>query len=126
MAAHRTLALGVALALLAYGFAAAQTQLEMNDAEAAKFAAADKAMNAAYQRLMAKITPAGQKSLREAQRAWLSFRDQECDFETLGSADGSVHPMVVSACKAKLTRVRTADLQTQIDCPEGDVGCGNQ
>ena len=83
-------------------------------------------MNAAYDRLMAKISPAGQAALRDAQRSWLRFRDQECDFETLGSSSGSIRPMVVYGCKTRLTVARTTDLAAQINCPEGDASCGNQ
>jgi uncharacterized protein YecT (DUF1311 family) len=86
--------------------AVAQSQQDMNAEEGARFSEADKAMNAVYDRLMAKISPAGQAALRDAQRSWLRFRDQECDFETLGSSGGSIRPMIV--------------------CPEGNAGCGNQ
>ncbi|HEY4045148.1 MAG TPA: lysozyme inhibitor LprI family protein [Rhodopila sp.] len=119
-------AAGLTLIMLVCGVPTAQTQQEMTAREGQAFREADKAMNAAYDRLMGKLSPTGQVALREVQRSWLRFRDQECDFETLGSTDGSVHPIVVYNCKARLTRVRTADLLAQVRCPEGDVGCGNQ
>jgi uncharacterized protein YecT (DUF1311 family) len=104
----------------------AQTQPEMTAAEADKFKQADKELNAAYGRLLAKISPAGQSALREAQRTWLRFRDQECEFETLGTKDGTVHPMVLLMCKTGLTEMRTAELVAQIECKEGDLSCGGQ
>ena len=106
--------------------AQAQTQRDLNAAEGTKFEAADKAMNAVYGQLTAKISPGGQKALRDAQRLWMSFRDKECDFETLGTAAGSIHPMEVAICLARLTRARTADLKAQLDCEEGDLTCGGQ
>jgi uncharacterized protein YecT (DUF1311 family) len=104
----------------------AQTQLEMTETEGEKFKQADKELNAAYGRLLAKISPAGQSALREAQRTWLHFRDQECDFETLGSIGGSVHSMVILICRTNLTRLRTEQLVAQFECKEGDLTCGNQ
>jgi uncharacterized protein YecT (DUF1311 family) len=104
----------------------AQTQQEMTAAEGEKFKQDDKALNAAYDRLLAKISPAGQSALREAQRTWLRFRDQECDFEAFGSKGGSVNSMAVLICMARMTRTRTAELAAQIECEEGDVTCGHQ
>ena len=83
-------------------------------------------MNAAYQRLMAKISENGRQALREAQRSWIAYRDLECAFDTLGTQTGSIHPMEVALCKTRLTGQRTADLNAQIDCEEGDVSCGGQ
>jgi uncharacterized protein YecT (DUF1311 family) len=103
-----------------------QTQPEMTATEAEKFKQADNELNAAYGRLLAKISPAGQSALREAQRAWLRFRDLECEFETLGTNDGTVHPMLLLMCKTGLTQMRTTQLVAQIECEEGDLSCVRQ
>jgi uncharacterized protein YecT (DUF1311 family) len=118
-------ALWIGLAL-AVAPAVAQSQRQMTDSESAKYAAADKIMTHSYELLMAKISPAGQIALRDAQRSWLKFRDDECGFETLGSVGGSVHPMAFLSCKTRLTRARTAGLDAQYKCPEGDIACGGQ
>ena len=116
----------LALLLLLPVCADAQTQHDLNVAEGRKLAIADMAMNAAHGRLMAKISPAGQTALRDAQRNWLRFRDAECDFETLATINGTIHPLEVALCRTRLTRVRTRDLTAQLDCGEGDVSCGGQ
>jgi uncharacterized protein YecT (DUF1311 family) len=123
MSAYKILALILALTPT---LADAQTQMDLNQAEGAKYAAADKAMNAAYLRLTAKISGNGRKALREAQRSWIAFRDLECAFDTLGTKDGSIHPMEAALCLTRLTSQRTADLNAQINCEEGDVSCGGQ
>lgn len=125
---HKAVTVVACLALTVLPLAApvAQTQLEMTAKEGERFRQADKALNAAYDRLMAKVSPAGQAALREAQRTWLRFRDQECDFEALGSAGGSVHSLAVLICRGRMTRSRTEELVAQLDCPEGDVTCGSQ
>ena len=103
-----------------------QSQLDLDQAAGAKFRAADKALNLAYDKLLDKISPAGQKALIGAQRLWIRFRDEECDFETMGSLGGSVHSMAVTVCRTRLTRARLADIEAQVNCGEGDISCGAQ
>ncbi|WP_051335047.1 lysozyme inhibitor LprI family protein [Bradyrhizobium sp. Ai1a-2] len=87
---------------------------------------ADEALNAAFQRLLAKISPDRQTALRKAETTWVSFRDQECEFEALGSKGGSVHSLAIMACRERVTRTRTGELLALVNCPEGDVACGHQ
>jgi uncharacterized protein YecT (DUF1311 family) len=94
-----------------------RTQSELNQQT-------DQRLNAVFSSLIAKISAAGKASLRDAEKTWIRFRDQECAFETMGSVGGSVHPMVVSQCKSRLTNQRTKDLGGQLNCKEGDLSCG--
>jgi uncharacterized protein YecT (DUF1311 family) len=97
-----------------------QTQSELNQQASDEFLKADQRLNAVFSSLIAKISAAGKASLRDAEK----FRDQECAFETMGSVGGSVHPMVVSQCRSRLTNQRTKDLEGQLNCKEGDLSCG--
>jgi uncharacterized protein YecT (DUF1311 family) len=55
--------------------------------------------------------PGAEAVLREAQRAWVTFRDAQCTYEGYGEArGGSMEPMVVDGCRARITRERTAQL----------------
>lgn len=56
------------------------------------------------------------------QRAWLSFRDDECRFRA-SAIEGSAAPMVYNACIDDLTEERVEDFQQYLDCQEGDLGC---
>ena len=104
--------------------ASAQTQTEMNTCAAGQYQKDDAAMNQIYQRLLAKLTDAQQKQLLvDAERAWIAYRDQECAFETSGSAGGSIHPMIQSDCLDEKTTVHTAELSRQLNCKEGDPSC---
>jgi uncharacterized protein YecT (DUF1311 family) len=40
----------------------------------------DASLNKAYKAVMAQLTPARRKSLQDAQRAWIKFRDANCSF----------------------------------------------
>lgn len=88
-------------------------------------ATADKILNGTYQKLMQKLRPADQKLLRDAQRAWLSFRDKHCAFVANPNSGSSIYPSIVSACATKVTVQRSRQLSTRLHCQEGDMGCGS-
>jgi uncharacterized protein YecT (DUF1311 family) len=115
-----------ALAAVAIGSAAAQSQMELNQQAAADLRKSDEQLNAVYNKLRAKISDAGKKSLQAAQQSWLRFRDQECEFETMGTVGGSIHSMIVAICLTRLTDQRIKDLDAQLNCKEGDLSCGGQ
>ena len=102
------------------------TQTAMNQCADAQYRLADRTLNATYGKLLAKLSPPGRSALQTAQRAWLAYRDAECAFETAGSADGSIHPFVLSQCLEGLTRAQTGLLAAQANCAEGDLSCGGQ
>jgi uncharacterized protein YecT (DUF1311 family) len=119
------------LAFVIVAFAAAhpafgQTQMELNQQSSDDYQKADKRLNATYTALMAKISAAGKARLREAQISWLRFRDQECAFEAMGTEGGSIHPLIVNSCMARLTLARVKDLEQQLNCQEGDLSCARQ
>jgi uncharacterized protein YecT (DUF1311 family) len=66
--------------------------------------------------------PGEEATLREAQRAWVSFRDAQCRLQSFEARGGTKQPMIDSGCRATLTRARTAELRgPNSDCP-GDAG----
>lgn len=126
--------LGMAL-LVCWGTAAAAQpadcskaadQTSMNLCSEKRYAAADKALNEAYKGLTARVDPDGKAALDKAESRWVAFRDAQCDFETMGSRGGSVHPFVRNLCLTDLTEGQTRRLNAQLHCEEGDVSCGGQ
>lgn len=81
----------------------AQSQMELNQCSYHQFQTADAALNVSYQKLMAKLSPEQQASLRKAERSWVSYRDNECAFETIGSLGGSINALMVNQCEMNLT-----------------------
>ena len=49
--------------------------------------------------------------LRDAQRAWVTFRDANCAAEGYAMRGGTAEPMVIYYCRARITQARTADLE---------------
>jgi uncharacterized protein YecT (DUF1311 family) len=72
--------------------------------------------------------PSGEATLREAQRAWVAFRDAQCRLESYEARGGSMQPMIDGGCRATLTRARTAELRgPDPDCPgDADQAAINQ
>lgn len=113
-------------AALAQDCADAADQMTMNICADKAYKTSDAALNTAYKALMGSIEADGRKSLQAAQRDWIAFRDAQCAFETMGTAGGSIHPMVMSICLQELTEAQTARLNAQLTCEEGDTSCGGQ
>lgn len=101
--------------------AAPATQLEMTACAARGWQAADAELNRAYgvaidraRAMDAGLAPEqepAEEMLREAQRAWIPFRDKACAAESLVARGGSMQPMLVYLCLERLTRQRSADLE---------------
>ena len=53
----------------------------------------------------------GAEKLREAQRAWIPFRDAACAVEGWPMRGGSAEPLLVYGCLTKLTEQRISDLE---------------
>jgi len=94
-----------------------QDQSSMNYCADQDYRAADKKLNAVYQKVMAALDDDGYKTkLKAAERAWMTFRDTECTFETAENEGGSIHPLVYSGCETRLTDERTKALQSYLAC----------
>jgi uncharacterized protein YecT (DUF1311 family) len=99
-------------------------QQEMNACAVIDFEQADAQLNALWPEVVAHARvadaevdrqydqrPTGEAKLREAQRAWIIFRDAHCTWQAYGEArGGSMEPMVYEGCRAGLTRARIREL----------------
>ncbi|MFL6256336.1 MAG: lysozyme inhibitor LprI family protein, partial [Pyrinomonadaceae bacterium] len=53
--------------------------------------------------------------LKEAELAWIKYRDTNCTFESSQYAGGTMRPMIESFCMARVTKARTAELKEQFE-----------
>jgi uncharacterized protein YecT (DUF1311 family) len=100
----------------------AQTQSDMNQCAGLDLAHADRALNTQWVLTRSAMVEtdanqdAGQKgaekALLKAQRAWIDYRDGQCEAEGFSVRGGSMEPMVVASCKARLTELRTQELKS--------------
>lgn len=83
--------------------------LEMTTCIHSELKESDAHLNLVYRRLIDALDQP--RDLRRAQRAWMAFRDTQCDFETGGLKGGSAHSFSRSVCLVKLTEQRIAELE---------------
>lgn len=103
----------------------AQTQVEMTTCAGEAFKAADARLNLSYKAAMDSMKgfdadldaqdQGAAKALRDAQRAWITFRDAECAAETFPYAGGSIEAMVKAECLARLSTARSEDLDVMAE-----------
>jgi uncharacterized protein YecT (DUF1311 family) len=99
----------------------ATTQTDMNICADRDYKAADVELNVQYKKTRAAMVgwdadleedqKGAEKALLKAQRAWVDYRDGECEAEGFEARGGSMEPMLVSACLATVTRERTKQLK---------------
>lgn len=102
--------------------AAPVTQLDMNFCAERAWKLADEDLNLAYgmARSLMRQTDAAlpeadrgaEVALRDAQRAWIAFRDAACRAEGYVWFGGSIRPQVVALCLERMTRARTEELRS--------------
>ncbi|SON57921.1 hypothetical protein HDIA_4380 [Hartmannibacter diazotrophicus] len=103
----------------------AQTQLEINDCVARDYDRADAELNAVWKKAIAEMKsidadlPPEQSgaadALLKSQRAWIAYRDGQCEAAGFQFVGGSIRGSTVGGCLADLTRKRTAELQTFLE-----------
>jgi uncharacterized protein YecT (DUF1311 family) len=98
-------------------------QMQLDQCAGQDFTAADTRLNALYKTIMAKYDAPNQAKLKTAEKAWLSYRDAECDYETNGTAGGTINPMEDTICRTAKTNARIKELSAQLHCAEGDLSC---
>ena len=107
--------------------ATAETQNEMTFCAEQDWNAADADLNAVYTDAVAALRQIdadlalgnedanGTAFLRQAQRDWISFRDNACAAEAWPMHGGSAEPMLIYACRARLTLERRDALAYILD-----------
>ena len=108
----------------------AMTQTDMNICSYQDWQKADKELNAVYRKAlkfashedaMYKDQPelkGAVKALKKAQRAWIDYRDGQCEGYGFGARGGTMEPLLVSGCAADLTRKRSRELKELMAYPE--------
>jgi uncharacterized protein YecT (DUF1311 family) len=96
----------------------ASSQAEASACAHREYVAADAELNRVYNRLAAKLEADEKASLKDAEVAWLKYRDANCEFESSFYKGGTMRPMIESFCLTRMTKARTAELKQQIEVYE--------
>lgn len=107
----------------------ALAQQDLNACARADWEAADADLNAAYKHAIVLLEswdarlPAAERggvaALRNAQRAWITFRDNACAAEGFAMKGGSAEPLVIYGCMRVLTQERAAHLWGMVNAYGG-------
>jgi len=81
---------------------------EMVDCLMAQHAHWDKELTIAYQRALKDAEPPQRERLREAERAWIKYRDANCGYYAAG--EGSIARVDAAACMLAMTKARAQEL----------------
>ncbi|MBL7542876.1 MAG: DUF1311 domain-containing protein [Bdellovibrionaceae bacterium] len=99
----------------------ALSQLEINICAHSAYQKQNEQLNSVYKALITKVRDNEDKksasekvkALRKAQRAWITFRDAECELDTIDSIGGSIYSAEMSSCLSSLTALRIEALKTK-------------
>ncbi len=93
----------------------AQTQTDMSICWGNEYKKADAKLNQTYKQLAAKLDEDEKAQLKNAETAWLKYRDANCEFVGDQYKGGSIRPMIYAMCMADMTTNRTTELKHQIE-----------
>lgn len=101
------------------------TQSDMNTCADLEYEEADKDLNKAYQQVRKKMSEwdkaedeaskGAVDALVAAQRAWVAFRDANCETVGFQARGGTMEPMLVSNCLADMSTKRAEELRALSD-----------
>jgi uncharacterized protein YecT (DUF1311 family) len=91
---------------------------EINYCAEQAYQAADKELNGIYKKLIAAAGSNAEKErLVNAQRAWITFRDKHCEFDTFKMREGTGYTGFLSMCLEDLTKQRIVTLKKLLNNP---------
>lgn len=86
------------------------TTVEMVECADWHFAVADRWLNQEFKATVSALEPTPKEKLREAQKAWLKFRDAQCAAERDAAEGGTMASILEIDCRAALTQERARTL----------------
>src|SRR5213592_970064 len=88
----------------------AANQRELTECVAQEYMKADAKLNDVYKSLLTSLDREHQLKLKAAQRAWITFRDAECDLQASEALHGSMEKQLRYTCLQEVTTARIKDL----------------
>lgn len=89
------------------------------------FGAADDALNALYQKLMAQqvFYVGSRQALRDSERAWVAYKEAECAYEDGAKPTSEDYWLAHTDCEIRLTEARIRELSGRPSCAGGASLC---
>lgn len=90
------------------------TTIDLNNCTSKNLDYEDDKLNSAYKTLRGLLDRSEKTSLKQAQLAWIDFRDKSCDFTSRELVGGSMHAIEYTSCLTNYTYQRRIELQEEI------------
>ena len=84
---------------------------DMQDCMDNEWKKSDAELNRVYQEASKKLKPEQAALLKKEQRAWLTYRDAQCEADYKMLAGGTAAPLALTQCRVTLTQERTKTLK---------------
>ncbi|WP_202743949.1 lysozyme inhibitor LprI family protein [Acinetobacter calcoaceticus] len=99
-------------------------QSALNNCSSNVLNSANQKINTVYANYMKELSPTEKLQLKDAQRAWIQYKEKDCQFQSSPVLKGSLYPFVHNACLVKKTETRIKELQDMQECRSGnEPGC---
>jgi uncharacterized protein YecT (DUF1311 family) len=99
-------------------------QQPMNVCAGDEARASDRRLNGLYGDLVKLMGDKARSKLKDAQKAWIIYRDRSCELDAFSVEGGSMHPFVTAVCYKDLTEERIKRLKYYLTCEgAGDATC---
>ena len=92
----------------------AETTAAMLDCANRLYSNADEELNLVYKQLMSQLAAERREPLRDAQKAWIEFRDKNVAFVASDVEGGTLYPVIEASKLAEMTERRTLELKEQL------------
>ncbi len=89
----------------------AMTTVEMQECLGQQYQKWDTELNLVYKKIRSKLSAARKPKLKEAQLAWIVFRDKSAEFEASEEEGGSIYSLVYLSVMASLTEQSVENLR---------------
>jgi uncharacterized protein YecT (DUF1311 family) len=99
------------------------TQSGLSQCAVLEMEKADAELTHVYKRLMAELEPKKKQQLKIAERAWIAYRDESCEFIGLERDGGSMQGMTIAMCRTDLIKEQTSRLIWQLNCRLSQQDC---
>jgi len=95
----------------------ALTTAEMRECANSRYARADTELNQVYKQLSSQLDPERRDLLRDAQRAWVEFRNKNATFVASDAQGGTLYPVLEISERAAMTERRVQELKQRLQQP---------
>ncbi|MBF0371724.1 MAG: DUF1311 domain-containing protein [Magnetococcales bacterium] len=95
--------------------AKAMGMVELKYCSGEAYRLADEDLNSMWKSVTAGLEKNFKRTLIEAQRAWITFRDRNCEAETFHSQGTTGYMVNYDVCLERMTRHRTEELRTLLE-----------